>query len=273
MYLRGLHLLVFIFSSLILSAQSVHFHAPVDIPIQFTGSFGELRGTHFHSGIDIRTNGQIGLPLYSAESGHVSRVSVSPTGFGLALYIAHHNGYTTVYGHMDRFAPRIAEWVKAQQYQKKRFALDVELSPEILPVEKGEMIGWSGNSGSSGGPHLHYEIRNTQTNRSLNPGFFGFQAADTKSPVFNFVHVYPISDDSHIDGSLRSKRYKTVLSQGAYQIEGRPTLSAFGEIGFGVDVTDYLDANWSKCGIYSLELRVDSVLIHRFSLESLNFNL
>jgi hypothetical protein len=252
-------------------AQQASFFSPVNIPIFLTGSFGELRGTHFHGGIDIRTNGQTGLPLFSADDGHVARISISPVGFGLALYIEHPNGYTTVYGHVEKFAPAIAKWVKEQQYAQKKFALDLKPPHGLLSVKRGEVIAWAGNTGSSGGPHLHYEIRNTATNRTLNPQLFGFKVADTRSPVINHLHLYPLGQNSHVDGATTKKRVKTVLVQGTYRTEKNQVIKAYGEIGFGVDVTDYLDGNWSKCGIYQLEVVFDSELVYGFSLDSLNY--
>ncbi len=257
------------------SARADHppFHSPIDIPMQITGSFGELRSNHFHAGIDIRTNGQIGLPIYSGEKGSVSRISVSPSGYGLALYIEHPNGYTTVYGHLDRFAPKIATWVREKQYERKKFALNLEPEKGAIAVERGELIGWSGNSGSSGGPHLHYEIRNSKSERPINPFLLGFKVPDTKSPVINSLHFFPLSNNSHVSGLIRKTRYNTVLYNGIYHPEKTTVFNAYGEIGLGVEVIDYIDGTWSKCGIYHFEMKVDSKTVFSFSLDSLNYNL
>jgi len=267
--------LFLLFLSFILSARADQplFHPPVGIPIQITGSFGELRSNHFHAGIDIRTNGQSGLPLYSAEKGYVSRISVSPSGYGLALYIDHPNGYSTVYGHLDRFAPKIAEWVRKKQYERKKYAVNLEPEKGDIKVERGELIGWSGNSGSSGGPHLHYEIRNSRSERPINPFLLGFKIPDTKNPVINSLYFYPLSDDSHVAGLVKKTRYKTVQYNGTYHPEKTTVFNAYGEIGLGLEVIDYIDGTWSKCGIYQFEMKVDSKTVFSFSLDSLNYNL
>jgi len=145
------------------------YRLPLNLPISLSGNYGELRSTHFHSGIDLRVGGVSGAPVYSAMDGYISRISVSPVGYGHALYICHPNGTTTLYGHLMNFTPNVAKWVEEMQYSKRSF--QVNLYPDSLkfPVKKGELIGNAGNSGSSGGPHLHFEIRETQRQIPLNP--------------------------------------------------------------------------------------------------------
>ena len=136
-----------------------YFRSPVDFGIFLSGSFGEVRKNHFHSGIDIRTGAVTGKPVRAVADGYVQRINVSPVGFGKALYIVHPNGFTSVYGHLDSFTPRIGAWTRAEQYKQESFALDVSVPAGALPVKKGDIIAYSGNSVSSGGPHLHFEIR------------------------------------------------------------------------------------------------------------------
>src|SRR5215217_6143536 len=134
----------------------VDFRSPLDIvPPALAGSFGELRANHFHSGIDFRTNQRQGYPVYAIADGFISRLRVQNSGFGLALYITHPNGYTTVYGHLSRFNPKIAQIVKNTQYRKSSYEIDEFPSSDLIPVRKGEVIAYTGNTGSSGGPHLH----------------------------------------------------------------------------------------------------------------------
>lgn len=263
--------LIFILLGYVALAQKPNFQKPVDIPIFLNGSFGELRSNHFHTGIDIRTNGQAGLPLYCADDGFVSRISVSPTGYGLALYVDHPSGYTTVYGHLDHLIPELAKWVRDRQYEKKRFSVNLEPEKDQFKVKRGELIGWCGNSGSSGGPHLHFEVRNTRSQRSLNPLTLGFKINDTKSPVIQFLHFYPLSDDSHVAGLTKNSRYKTVLINGSYRPEKTAVYNAYGEIGLGLDVIDYIDGTWSKCGIYRIEIRANNERIYSCSFDSLNY--
>ncbi|HNZ71556.1 MAG TPA: M23 family metallopeptidase, partial [Prolixibacteraceae bacterium] len=141
--------------------QTPSFVSPVNIPLVLNGNFGEIRSNHFHAGIDIKTNGATGLPVFSISDGVVSRISVSATGYGKTLYIDHPSGYTSVYAHLDRFIPEIEKWVKEQQYQLQRFEVNLEPSPTLFRFSKGEQIAFSGNTGSSAGPHLHFEIRKT----------------------------------------------------------------------------------------------------------------
>ncbi len=163
--------ILFLFSSFNISAQErgQGFRIPVNVPVSLSGNYGELRATHFHAGIDIRVGGVPGAPLYAAEDGFISRISVSPTGYGLALYIDHPKGVTTLYGHMQEFAPAIASWVREQQYNAQSFSVNLKPDKNQFPVKKGDFIGKAGNTGSSGGPHLHFEVRETSTQIPLNP--------------------------------------------------------------------------------------------------------
>lgn len=160
-----------------------YFRSPVDFPILLAGSFGEVRKNHFHSGIDIRTNGVTGKPVRAVADGYVSRVNISSVGFGKAIYVTHPNGYTSVYGHLQGFNSLIGGYVKAQQYKQESFDLDIAVLPGVLPVKKGDIIAWSGNSGSSGGPHLHFELRDAATQETINPLLFGMPVKDQIPPV------------------------------------------------------------------------------------------
>lgn len=167
MYLRPIFL--GIFSFLILTVSRGEMISPLKIPLLMSANFGELRPNHFHSGIDLKTQGRIGLPVYAMDDGYVSRVVVSPWGFGRAVYINHSSGLTTVYGHLDQFAPFIDEIVRRQQYEQEDFSIDCEFAEGEIPVAQGNIIGYSGNSGSSGGPHLHLDIRDTDTQDPMDP--------------------------------------------------------------------------------------------------------
>ena len=140
-----------------------YFRSPVDFPIQLAGGFGDVRKNHFHSGIDIRTGGEEGKPVYAIADGYVSRINISSTGFGKALYITHPNGYTSVYGHLKKINGAIGNWIREQQYKKESFELDTPVDPGVLKVKKGDVIAYSGNTGLSEGPHLHFEIRDAAT--------------------------------------------------------------------------------------------------------------
>ena len=153
-----------------------YFQSPVDFKMYLAANFGEIRSDHFHSGIDIKTLSRSGEIIRSAADGYVSRIVVSPVGFGKALYINHPNGYTTVYGHLSKFTPEIESWVKTRQYSSRSF--DQNLFPEEsrFPVSKGDLIGYSGNTGSSTGPHLHFEVRDSRNQHPNDPLLFDFQS-------------------------------------------------------------------------------------------------
>ena len=157
---------------------------PVNVPIALSGGFGELRANHFHSGIDYKTQQVINKPILSIADGYVSRISVSPSGYGLSLYVTHEDtGHTSVYAHLNSFADDIANYVKSKQYEKETFRIDIYPEKNMFPVSKGQQIALSGNTGSSGGPHLHFEVRDTKTQDPLDPlDFFKQTVIDTQKP-------------------------------------------------------------------------------------------
>lgn len=263
--------LFFLVFSFPVVSQEHFFSEPVRIPIQLTGSFGELRPDHFHSGIDIRTGGKTGLPVYAAADGYVSRVAVSPTGFGHALYIDHPNGTTTVYGHLERFREPLASWVKELQYQKESFSLYMSPPPGQFRVAQNTLIAWSGNSGSSGGPHLHFEIRDQKTQDPLNPLNFNLPVEDHKAPEILGLAIYPLDQHAHVYFTNRINRYDVVFYDGKYHLKNNPVIPLYGKTGFGLEAMDYLDANWSRCGINFLELRVDGETHVSFALNRFSF--
>lgn len=263
---------VFLFVTFFSSAAKPDFTSPVNIPIILNGNFGELRTNHFHAGIDIKTNGTTNIPVISVDDGFVSRISVSPNSYGKALYIDHPSGYTSVYAHLLSFSPEVEKWVKEQQYKKETFAVNLYPDEDLFVVKKGAVIARSGNSGSSGGPHLHFEIRDTETEHPLNPLSFGINVTDKTKPSVSNLYVYPISPESNVSGSTAKKSYELVFSEGAYRPKNNSTIQGWGGIGFGIDAIDFLDGNWSKCGIYKTELYIDSLLIYSFIIDRLNFN-
>ena len=167
---------------LVQNAQTFEPQPPLDIPLVLSGTFAELRGNHFHGGIDIKTQGRSGLKVYSVADGYVSRIAVSPYGYGNAMYIRHPEGYTSVYGHLNAFAPEIEQWVEDQFRDRSKNDGNLYPSAEQFPVSKGEFVAFSGNTGGSFGPHLHFEIRDTKTEEPLNPLEFGIEVKDTRKP-------------------------------------------------------------------------------------------
>lgn len=252
-------------------AQQPNFGSPLNFPIILNGNFGEIRTNHFHAGIDIKTKGETGQPVFSIDDGFISRISVSATGYGNALYVDHPSGYTSVYGHLERFAAPIAEWVKLQQYKEKSFEANFSPDKAQFVIKKGEEIAKSGNSGSSAGPHLHFEIRRTNNQHPVNPLFYNFGIEDKTKPSVENLFAYPISDSSQVSENTNKQQFKLVLFGGAYHLKGIQSLNVYGKIGFGVDAIDYFDNNWSKCGIYQMEYWVDNQLINAFQLDELDY--
>ncbi|MCD6064350.1 MAG: family metallopeptidase [Flavipsychrobacter sp.] len=193
---KNLALLVLALGSMSANAQNRmdypqdYFRNPLDIPIMLAGNFGECRSNHFHSGLDIKTMAKENMKVYAAAEGYISRIKMEPGGFGHALYVTHPNGYTTLYAHLNDFIPEVQEFVRQQQYKKESWTVDIPVPADMFPVKKGQQIAWSGNTGSSTAPHLHFEIRDTQTEHPLNPQLFGFTIEDTIAPKPIEIAVY-----------------------------------------------------------------------------------
>ncbi len=270
-----LNTVFFIFFSLVACTQPTdkidpdYYMIPVKIPVFLAGNFAELRSNHFHAGIDIKTQGRTGLPVYAAADGYVSRIVISPTGYGRALYIHHPNGTTTVYGHLESLAPAIDEYIRTIQYEKESFAIDQSVPEKLFPVKKGEQIANSGNAGSSGGPHLHFEIRRTKQEILLNPLMFNLPVKDKTKPLIQALMVYPISDDASVSGKQIPQKFDVVASGNGYQLKINQKIPVFGYIGFGVQTVDLLDGMPNKCGIYAIKLTIDNVLVYSFTMDDL----
>ncbi len=243
---------------------------PLSIEPSVSGSFAELRTNHFHSGIDLSTNGKTGLSVKCMEDGIVSRIKVSPVGYGNALYVKHKNGYTTVYGHLNAYAPKIDSVITKEQYKIKQFSIDYFPKDSIF-VHKGETIGYSGNSGSSGGPHLHYEIRDSKTEEPLNPFFFQSKIKDDVRPKLITIRLYPLDSNSRINGDSNGKNYPIVFYDGKFHLKGNPKIYASGNIGIGIEMLDYMSGSWKKCGVYSLKLNVNNKTTFAWNLDRFSF--
>jgi murein DD-endopeptidase MepM/ murein hydrolase activator NlpD len=235
-----------------------------------SGGMGELRSNHFHGGIDIKTDGKTGLPVYASAEGYVSRIKVSSFGYGNVLYITHPNGYVTVYAHLDKFKSEIADYVLRNQYMKESF--DIELLPEKteLLIKKGEVIGLSGNSGSSGGPHLHYEIRDTK-DRLFHPLLFGFkEVKDTIAPVFDRINIRPFGIDSRVDGQFGPTEYKPLRTGRQYKLPA--IVNVNGTIGIQIKAFDQANANSNRYGITYYKVLLDEQEIFNHDIRTLTFD-
>lgn len=244
---------------------------PVDIPIYLSATFAELRPNHLHSGIDIKTQGVEGKAVYAVADGYVSRIGVSPYGYGLALYITHNDGYTSVYGHLQRFSPSIAKYVKNYQYSHKTFTSQIYPSKDKFPIKKGDLIAYSGNSGGSGGPHLHFEIRHTDSEKPVNPLFFGYQIADDVKPSINGVAVYPVGEAT-LEGKINPMFFSLVGQNGKYGLKDRECVHANGEVAVGVCAYDQVGTSTNKNGPYLYEVYFNELLAFQVECDSFSFD-
>lgn len=249
-----------------------YFRNPLNIAPDASGTFGELRSTHFHAGDDYRTQQKIGLPLHAAAAGYVSRVRVQIGGGGNSVYIAHPNGFTSVYLHMDGFNEALTNIIRAEQYKQQRFDVDLELKEGQVKLTKGQFIGNAGNTGGSAGPHLHFEIRDTKTQRPINPQLFGLQFADSFAPTINGVMVYDLNEP--IFNEYTGRRYQNIktLGSGRYSLASSAPISVNGKFGLGINSIDRHRAGGFQNGVYSIDLFLDGHPVSTIVFEELDFN-
>ena len=271
----GVIIIVFqLFNSNLLVAQiepnSTNFRSPMDIPLIVAGNFGEVRSNHFHTGIDFKTMGVRGKNIYSIEDGYVSRIVFSHYGYGRALYISHPNGYTSVYAHLSKFKSPIAQYVKNHQYSSQKETFNVFPDSGEIEVKKGQIVALSGNSGSSSAPHLHFEIRETNSENPMNPLLFGYKITDTKKPMINNLKIYPLDDQALVNGHHHDKVIPVKKNKkGTYFINQK--ITAFGNVGFALHSTDRLNAR-NICGLYTLDLTVNGNDLFSHKLDKLDFS-
>ena len=239
----------------LLSAQSAFTPSPpLDIPLVLSGTFAELRGNHFHGGIDIKTQGRSGLKIGAVADGYVSRVAVSPYGYGNALYLRHPEGYTTVYGHLNAFYPELEKWIEDQMRDRSKNDGNLYPSPEQFKVTRGQLVAFSGNTGGSFGPHLHFEIRDTKTEEPLNPLEFGLEVQDTRKP------------------DIRGLRWtaKDFADKGTFKAGDTIKFSR----GLGIDLftTDKQDLANNNNGVYSIDATIDGQSFFTANYRRINFS-
>ncbi|MEO8935020.1 MAG: M23 family metallopeptidase [Xanthomarina sp.] len=245
---------IFFFVSASVFAQDYYpkdyFGNPLDINLILSGTFAELRPNHFHAGLDIKTEQREGLKIYAAASGFVSRIKISHFGYGKALYITHPNGYTTVYAHLSKFSPEIETLIKKLQYEQESYEVELLPKTEDLIVEKGELVAYSGNTGGSGGPHLHFEIRDNDE-KPINPLLFGFDIKDTTLPVIKEVFAYPMDPNSYVNKSSEKQKLRLFpIANGDYTVEN---IEAYGNIGFAIEANDRQDLAYNTNGVYNIQ--------------------
>ncbi|HTG67088.1 MAG TPA: M23 family metallopeptidase [Flavobacterium sp.] len=247
------------------------FQAPLDIPMQLSGNFGELRPNHFHAGFDFKTLQREGLEVHAAADGYVSRIKISPFGNGKAIYIDHPNGFTTVYCHLQTATAEIEEYIKKTHYKEQAFEIEIFPKANELVVKKGQVIALSGNTGSSEGPHLHFEFRDTKTEKVINPMLFGFDKnfTDTKKPLVSALYVYPL------EGATANLSKRPLLLNLSLQKDGTYLANkvlANGKIGFGITADDYDNVSFNKNGVYKVQSYLNGKEAFGYQFDTYSFD-
>ncbi|CAI8922010.1 M23 family metallopeptidase [Chryseobacterium sp. IT-36CA2] len=264
-----LMLIICLINNVITHAQNYpqnYFRNPLNIPMQLAANFGAVRTNHFHMGLDLRTNSQENLPVLAAADGYVSRIKVERYGFGNAVYITHPNGYTTVYAHLNKYFSKLDEYVKERQYKDEKWEQDITFQPGQFPVEKGQQVALSGNTGGSAGPHLHFEIRDTKTEECLNPLLFGFAIPDNIAPIISGLYWYDRRFSTYEPGAngITVKKAGNAYAANLVQVNSP-------EISFAIKAVDKANQGFNL-GIYSAELLMDGKLIYSFKIDKIHYD-
>jgi len=247
---------------------------PLKSVTTLSGNYAELRRNHFHGGLDFRTGGVENKPVYAIDEGYVSKISISPRGYGKLAYINHPNGCTSLYAHLNGFTSRLDSIVKARQHEKQSFEIEISLQPGEYPVKKGEQFALSGNTGSSGGPHLHFEIRKTDDYTLLNPLDLNeyFKVEDDRSPRILSVKIYGMNDNGMIN-NVREKKFQVAASAAKNRtLQGGTDIRAWGEIGFSVKARDYMTGSHFTYTPRIIKLYVDDNLISEVNISNIKFS-
>jgi hypothetical protein len=271
--LAGLFITTFIHSQNLplQNPTSSEFTAPLDIRMLLSSNYGEFRPNHFHAGIDFKTEQVEGKNVLSADAGSVSRIVVLGGGYGNAVYLKHPSGLITVYCHLSRFEPTLERYVKEQQYRKKSFEVDLYPAAGLFTFHKGELIGLSGNSGTSGGAHLHFEVRDRSGSIPLNPLNYGFAIKDKTNPEIKWLMIYPLDAYSSVNGTNQKMLVQVKGNNGNYFITS-DTVKVNGKIGIGIETYDYLDNSLNECGPYTLSLTLDISQLYYCRIDSIPFS-
>ena len=268
-------LFAFLFFTNVIFSQNDYpkdFISPLNIKLDVSGSFGELRSNHFHSGLDLKTEKREGLEVFAVADGYISRIKISTFGYGKAIYITHPNGFTTVYGHLQRANGAIEDYIMKNHYAKRAFEIEMFPGPNDLPVKQGDVIAFSGNSGGSGGPHLHFEFRETTTEKIVNPLNFGFTkfAADKYAPSLSGIQAYPLDDGVNVNGyQVPTAISFSKQSDGSYMATKVVTN---GKIGFAVNAFDHCTNPYNHNGLYKVKAFLNGVLYFEYEFDKFAFD-
>jgi len=266
-FLRILFTLLFISNINFLISQEIDFHSPIDAPFDLSGTFGEFR-SRFHTGIDFKSRGVQGQKIFSIEDGFVSRIEVNNYGYGKVIYIDHPNGYTSVYAHLRNFSPELNKYIKSELYKSQTNSIKKFPKKNELTVSKGSIIGYSGNTGRSFGPHLHFEIRETKNQNALNPLMFNYEYIDKERPIIRGLYI--INEDKSLVRKLPARKKISKINDSTYISD---LIEYNGKIGVGLDIYDIQYKNlYNQNGIYKIELFIDSILSYSYKMDKIKFS-
>lgn len=268
-FFKKLFLSFWLFSILFtLNSQEYNLNSPIDLPLNLSGTFGEFRSSHFHYGLDVTTNKKPGYNVYSIDSGSIVRIKVSTSGYGKVLYINHPNGLTSIYAHLKEFSPKIQEYIKTQQYLNKSYSVQKFFNNGEMKVNKGDLIGYTGNTGGSSGPHLHFEIRDTKSQNPINPLSFNYKYDDSNRPIIKSLYVFDEDDSFKKDNP---KKYEIKKINDSLYIADKIIYS--NKIGIGIEVYDRQSKNnYNRNGVYEVKMFLDSVLSFSYKMDKINID-
>ena len=251
-----------------LNSQEYNLNSPIDLPLNLSGTFGEFRSSHFHYGLDVTTNKKPGYNVYSIDSGSIVRINVSTSGYGKVLYISHPNGLTSIYAHLKEFSPKIQEYIKTQQYLNKSYSIQKFFNNGEIKVNKGDLIGYTGNTGGSSGPHLHFEIRDTKSQNPINPLSFNYKYDDSNRPIIKSLYVFDEGDSFKKDNP---KKYEIKKINDSLYIADKIIYS--NKIGIGIEVYDRQSLNnYNRNGVYEIRMYLDSILNFSYKMDKINIS-
>jgi len=268
-FFKKLFLSFWLFSILFtLNSQEYNLNSPIDLPLNLSGTFGEFRSSHFHYGLDVTTNKKSGYNVYSMDSGSIVRINVSTSGYGKVLYINHPNGLTSIYAHLKEFSPKIQKYIKTQQYLNKSYSVQKFFNNGEMKVNKGDLIGYTGNTGGSSGPHLHFEIRDTKSQNPINPLSFNYKYDDSNRPIIKSLYVF---DEDDIFKKGNPKQYEIKKINDSLYIADKIIYS--NKIGIGIEVYDRQSKNnYNRNGVYEVKMFLDSVLNFSYKMDKINID-
>lgn len=248
-----------------------YFGPPMSGELKLSGNFGEIRPNHFHAGFDLKTDNKEGIPIFAVADGYLARVKISPFGYGKALYINHSNGYTSVYAHLKDFPEPLKSYIKNIQITIQSFEIDTVFATPSIQFKKGDIIAFSGNTGGSQGPHLHFEIRETSSEKPVNPYLFGYKIKDDVSPKITMLAMYPLTSQSLINGKNEIKKIPVTMLNGKYILKSSDSIILSGKIGFAIECSDTESGSTNQNSVYSIELTNGGKQIYRCEYEKFSF--